>query len=384
MKLRRPILILVSLLGAYGITAIAYRADQVRYQTHQSEELFRWAKQVAIEAEGLATHARSQGNPDPAGWAIGFLGQAVEPRIMKVSKLRKLDTSGDNEYANLDLSRLQYEFGKVATPENGEGFLVRIYLSYRGFLDARSKLGNDVTFAGFLAMCFFGFWGGLGFFFKSRQKGSEAEALPEGHEPAVSIQPQFSSPEFRERLLKGRENLTQLGAEFREIVRGTHHLTTAAVKSRDAVRGMRDGLHKRIGAIHANRAELKEGRQLFNEAEALLRQITPKAGLAKRDVLALTALVQRMSEAHQRTEAVVRDLEVGLEPMATDADLAFHSYSDLFQVTARMNQHITQTKETLIAQARLTQEMTQELPKVPKASKTEESESTEPSGQLVA
>jgi hypothetical protein len=75
----------------------------------------------------------------------------------------------------------------------------------------------------------------------------------------------------------------------------------------------------------------------------------------------LYKLVQRMRKQNQANEGTMARIEVQLEPWATDADLAFQSYEDVFRATGAMDGHIRKTTETLLAQAKMIQGLNQRL-----------------------
>ena len=209
----KPLLrITLSIVLAVASTAGVYFWDQSRNSTYQINEALQWARQIAVQAEGLAIEGRSVGQPDPAAWAIGFLSQAVEPRTMRISKFKRpLGTQ-------IEFYRTEngiFDYGKVAQPENGEGFRVRIPLAFRGFLGARSKAESDLA----LLLLFLCFLTPISILVLRLSPDSNTKVL------AGCLVPEW--------LKESELTIMGLGVALRDLVKDAHGLAAHTVKSRE-------------------------------------------------------------------------------------------------------------------------------------------------------
>ncbi len=347
MKPSRNLIIAGCVIGAVLVTALTTAVDRQRSGVHQAREALFWSRQVAAQAEGMFLAARQKGERDPIGWATSFLTQGTEPRAMRIVKFQA-DSGGLPENYDYRREAGQFEFQKVFTPEDGYGVKITIQLPYVGFLGAKSRFAGDAAAFFFCVASFCLLFAGA--MWKWGPK-----------------------PDFRIKALirvwlgEFKTVLTQLGVHIREMVREAQNLAVAAAKSKSATGELRDRIHGGINDLREGREALKEAVQSAAHAEAKALNIAIEASkLGEGSSLGALAedlhrLVQKIRKLSQTGEACLGRVEVGMEPLATDADLAFHSYEDVFRATNEMDGHIRKTTETILGQARMMQSLNGEL-----------------------
>ena len=127
---------------AAGVTTGIYLVDAEQWNLYQSRSALNWARQISAQAEGMAFSARQKGEADPIGWAVNFLTQGNEPRIMKVKKVILADDEADE---NSQISSPKtFTYTKLFTAEDKTGIRVEIALDYVGFLGAKTRIANDL------------------------------------------------------------------------------------------------------------------------------------------------------------------------------------------------------------------------------------------------
>ena len=375
----RPVLFVLSLLLALGMTAGAYRFDQKRFESRKISESLTWARQIATQAEGLAMNARKESIVDPMGWAVGFLAQGIEPRIMQITKV--LGSQPVQEAYLLDKQKGVFEYTKISLPEVNTGIRIRISVPFRGFLDARSRFGDDVTTLAFLLLSWlaivFAVGLPLGWQFHQRQRDDLTDAQTHDRtamdEPELPVLPLDRRIDLAGWALEARHLLTGLGMNVREILRSAARLAHASARSHDAVTPIRERIHVQLREIRTVRKILK------NEAEVIQlvnlavkdcfieenRKRTSRASLGEGDktmrMSQIAFLLETLKKTNQLSESAIRGLEIGYEPMVTDADIAFESHSDVVAACQTMNEFVTRTKSNLIEQARQMQSLLKEV-----------------------
>lgn len=328
---------------AVAVTWTTYRLDRVRGLWGQSEEALRLSRQISMQVESLALYARQNSiEKDPLQWAARYFSQGTQARVVQVSKVLKIYT--EDHFIDPDTQR--FEFIKVSYPEKGEGLRVVIQLGYRGFLAAQSRVTGDFLLILFFSLnCWF-FWNLWG------QRNASSRGV------AMAAQEKYLN--FKSQVMSWAQEahgvLTQLGVNFRELVRSAHQLAQATQKSREAITQIRMRIHERLTEIHTSQKELKEAGKIVAQAESLLMRIRTQA-TASPDLEQVSQMINQIRKIHEQTERNARQLEITLEPLVTDADIAFHAYANVHSVTEEMSRSITQTKQAMLGQARLMKDL---------------------------
>jgi hypothetical protein len=342
------------------MTGLIYLYDSQRSARHQTDELLRWARQIAAQAEGLALNAREHEESDPIGWAVGYLTQGAEPRVMKVTKYASIQLAQPRESFQFDRKARVFDFVKILTPEDGTGVRIQLFPEVLGFLGAKSRVSNDLAIAAVFLACFFFFFTSTGRYFGFRLVSPASEKASD------------LKPRIREWVGEAKQVLTQLGLHVRELTREAQNLAVAAAKSRSAMSGLRDSVHGGIRDVHAGRQSLRQMQALLAQAESA--DASPE----------IQRFFSQMRELVKSADAAVKDIELQLEPWSTDADEAFHSYDDVFRASESMTSHIRKATETMIGQARLMQSLTGQLAEVSSAEKTPARKSSAANGKAMA
>jgi hypothetical protein len=347
MTLRSALPLAGSIAAALAVTTAAYLVDIQRQHVHDTAAGLKWARQVASQAEGMLFTARSRGEQDPLGWVIDYLSQGAEPRAIRVSKVEEL--SGQPETYSLDRSTQILDYVRILSPENGTGIRVKLQMPYTGFLGARTAVWND-----FAAVAFFGVTLAL-----------ILGATRRGHRRGSDVRMRKLVVAW---LKEAKTLLTQLGINIRELVREAQNLAVAAGKSRNAMSELRNRIHGQMREIHETRESLKEATRTAVQAEVATLNLVLEAsrmgehgkrmaGLAEE----LHKHVQKLRKVNGGCEEMMGKVEVQMEPWATDADIAYHSYDDVFRATQGMDGHIKNTTASILDQARMIQSLGGEM-----------------------
>ena len=347
MNFKRVTQIITSFILAGTVTAAVFHIDRERVRFHETVEALQWAKQIAAETDGMAFAARAKGETDPIGWATGLLAQGVEPRIMQVTKIHLDYTPETPEIFETKLEEQVFEFSKVLTPEDGMGVKIKIRLDYPGFLGTHTRLESDIRLAALFTMSFF-----LAFFSTSGVFGLARKGDP------------FLKPLVLAWASEAKSLLTQLGMHIREMVREATLLTRAVGKSRDTVSSLRENIHARINEIHQARKVFSDAKALTAEAEKTALSIAIEANRLGPDgnrvaelAQSLHSAVKRLLQINQSAETSIIRVQQELEPWATDADVSFHAYDDVFRASESLNASIRKTTQALLGQAKLIQNL---------------------------
>ena len=350
MSRKRLFHISTSVAAALAATLGAVALDAQRSGVHQATAGLNWARQIASQVEGLSFKARDTGEADPLGFAVNYLAQGVEPRLIHITRLTNSDASAQNtETYLLDRAVGTFDYSRILTPETGAGVRIQLVLGYNGFLGAKSPLASDGLAAAFFAFCF-----GISFFLTSRLFGfsdsTRIRAL------------------VTEWVGGAKSHLTRLSVHVREMVRQSQRLAASSGKSRGLVGELRDKIHDGINGLRDGRQFYQDGESIAARAESLALNAAIEAnrigGDARRIADMATELhrcIQSLRAVNRKGQALVQSFERHIEPWATDADIAYHAFDDVKDATEHLSRHIRSTTETLLGQARLIQSLNQEL-----------------------
>lgn len=311
----------------------------------ETESLTLLARQLATATEGLAFYARAKGERDPMAWAADRLAQGVEPRVLKIQAYK--DTPGQAlEKAGFDSRTGRFELSRVVAPEDGTALRIQLDRSPMGFLGFEGRFAEDLaTAAIFLGSALV--LAAPALRRRSRGRSAESDRIRRA---------------IRTWLKSAKAALIELGTHMRETVRCAHDLTVAAAKSRGSVGELRDRIHRELLDVHRARQTLRGAREFELKLEAQLLNVVLEASRAGEKGSRLLSLVEElrrevsgMRRIHEEAEAAVSQLERRLEPMAVDADVAFHSFDEVFKTSQGMDGHIRRTTESMLAQAKLIQ-----------------------------
>jgi hypothetical protein len=335
---------------ATAVTAVTAALDLQRSGVQQTQAGLAWARQVASQAEGMSLRARENGERDPIDWAVNYLSQGVEPRLVRISPAHVLDSSAQNtESYQLSRERGIFDYTRIFSPEDGTGVHIQLTMGYLGFFGARSALANDFLVALFFGLCF-----AIAFLRTGRYFG-------------------FDDARYLRLLVSqwvsgAKAQLTRHGAHIREMVRQSQRLAAGAGRSRGLVEGLRSRIHEGLTELHGSREFYREGENIAARAEQLALNIAIEAnrlgGDARRIADMASELHRRIQALHgvnRKGQALVQSLERRIEPWTTDADLAYHAFDEVRDATQLLGQHIRSTTESLLGQARLIQGLNQEL-----------------------
>ena len=320
--------------------AVSY-VDQSRGTSHASGKGLALARQIVSQAEGLTLTAQEKNEKDPVGWAVGYLAQGSEPRTVYISKVR-MQGSQSSELFNYQAGDGTFDYQKLILPESNVGIRIKVGTGFLGFMGTTSRLTSDLgRLAFFLMVC------GFSFMAVPRSKGA-----PELDEDTLK-------QAIQDWVAQAKNLLIQSGVHVREVVREAHNLVMAAATSRDLTQALREKIHLGLTQLNETKRAMRELDKAASDAEVVSLNLvigTTRLGEQGTELSkmaqALHREVQRMRKLEQQSESAVKKLEAELEPWATDADMAYHSYDGVFGTTGKMDGHISKTTESLWNQAK--------------------------------
>ena len=345
MKGNRGFHLLCSIFIAATALGAASAWDNSRGKSTETLISLNWARQLVSQAEALALNARDKGEKDPLGWAIRFMSQSVEPRMMKVTRFTG-GLDGLTELTREIDSPRALEYSKVFSTDTGSGFKFHIFLGYRGFFGAKTPLGSDLSRFAFFTVFFI-----LSFFMTGRFFGLSGQFKRGSTRLHLKIRSWVSNV---------KETITKMGIHIRDLLKEAHHLTEIAVKSRDAVGALRDKLHLNLSSVDAGRKSLREAQQGFMQSETVVLNMINEAtrlGAPGSPILKMAnelhAQLRTTTEKIRVSEKAVRQIQVEMEPWCADADEAYHTYDDFFESTKKLSSHAKETTQSILDHSKM-------------------------------
>ncbi|MFN7684648.1 MAG: hypothetical protein ACK5QT_04460 [Oligoflexia bacterium] len=306
------------------------------------------ARQLASAAEGLVLAAQQKNISEPAHWAISYLSQGVEPRLIQISKERT--TSEElNENARPGVVEYRKPFA-LTGKDAGTGIRILVTLPRAGFLGATTPLKRDAaTFAVFVFLTGF-----FGLALSIRAQNYTRQQFEARQKRLGTI-----VPELREVLLAIGKQLKDIFGRFEELGNSSTEAHQNVVRARTSYHQSLQAVRKAIQAIHD-----LNGHGLHVEAATLNMMV--QSGRQDPDSALLSARLAHeqlldMRHRQQSLQKLLLELERKLEPVATDLDLSFHAMQQTEQTLREVPAEIQRTGERMTAQARIFQTIRQEL-----------------------
>lgn len=305
------------------------------------------ARQLASAAEGLVLAAQQKNIPEPAAWAITYLAQGVEPRLIQISKER----GGSEELNTSRAGVVDYRKPFTLTGKDaGAGIRIIVTLPPSGFLGTTSDLKRDAA-----TLAVFGLLTGIfGLFLSLRATRFARMSVEERQRRLGQLVPEL------------REVLLGIGRQLRDIFGRFEELGSSANEAQENVHRARQSFHQ---SIHSVRKVIRSIDDLAGHcihAEAATLNVMAQSGRqdAASAILSARLAHQQMVEIRKKQEALqklLHELERRLEPVSTDLDLSFHALKGSQQTLSEVPAEIQRTGERMTAQARIFQTLNQEL-----------------------
>jgi hypothetical protein len=322
-----------------------------------------WARQIVSQSEALLSHTHERLEDSSIEWVIRSLAVGPEGRPVQVALLKPDSAVTENEKYRYHSKTGVFSYIKVLDSSTGAGIRLHIHLRYIGFLGAHTPLSNDVSIGIFFVLCCLAFLYLLrplfeknfppevsGFFEDDTHTQPQLfdqellkDAAIEVRKAPIRISPlapvenvdsfvQQKQAEVRMHMMsrvtpwitEARGVLMQLGLNVRDMTKEAQVLATTAGRSRDSV--------EKLSQITS---ELKDVTQSL-EASIIQNVSAPM------DV----ALQKLINQAKELTEK-----------SCSEAETALQSYDAFSKVTQDLSGHITQTKESLLNEARMMQSL---------------------------
>ncbi len=339
-----------ALIAAATFTALVYGADSLRQGSSDHDWAFRLAHQVLSQAEAFLLAERSEGRAASLDSVVRNLTQGLDPRVIHVMKIRGPYTSLPSVVSE-DQSEGLYVLSKVLSTD-GEGVKIQVQIPATGFLGTRSLFFRDLS-----VLLFFAFMSAFAYLAQiewERQRGVLAPVEEIGP-AAVREEPLFSaSTSASEKpVTRQRELLKQVGVRFKATFDLARQIAVASAKTHSHVADLRDGLHIEIDRLRESQALSAESQQFIDHIEAIALNlvIEGKSTLGEQ----LHPLIRQLRQSVRSSQLTLRDLELQLEPWATDADLAFHTFAEAEAAAKGMDEQLPAVKAAMIEHAKLLQ-----------------------------
>ncbi len=341
---RRHIHLTLSITLALLATTGTVLLDRQRSDVHQSRTGLAWARQIATQAWGMTLKAKEAGTLDPLNWAVSYLAQGEEPRLIKITKMPLDDDALQvPESFLLDNVNGLFEYTKVFAPEESAGIRIQLNIGYTGYLGTKSGFANDLLvsltlFIYFVASVlatgrYFGFGG------SARLRNEVSECVG-----------------------RAKTQLAHLGGNIREMVRQAQRLAQHAMRTQKFVGDLRENIHTGLTRIHDSGKLFDGADQISSRAESVALSAMIEANRIGGEASRIAAMAEELHRAilklrdiNHQGKTLILDIEKQIEPWSTDADVAFHSYDEVRETAQVLSAQITKTTASLVGQAKLIQ-----------------------------
>lgn len=349
MKLSPKIHLWVALFYAAGASALGYWADSQYRLSRAKGVSTELARRVVTQAESLALAAREKGQEDPLKWSANILAQGPGASQYHISPFQfdpsvPVEAGGERVY--FDPDRGLVSFAKLTEPRNSTGFHVEVPVQAEWFLGAPNRVTGDSLFV---------------FFFLLTTLAVHAliRVVGFGEDSGVSSGMAELTREFAG---EARSSLVRFATHVRDMVRESAAISTGAARSRDRVGEIRGRLHEQLKLLQEFRDTAKECLSNGQEAETVALNLViesthlgekgkPIGAMAEQ----LHKYVQKLRHLGKHAEEAGQAVQVNLEPMGTDSDLAFHSFENLPTQAASLDTQIRMVTEWVVEHAKFVQ-----------------------------
>ncbi len=350
----RSLHLILCLVFSLLASVLAYSWSDRAETKSQTERGLQLARQVAMQIDALALHAREKQIQDPLGWAVTFLTQGAEPRVLKVFKFEGSPGMETVETQAFDRATGVFDYSKLLQPETGRGVRIQVQAPYSGFLGARTRANNDLLLAIFFLL--------------------------------VQVTTYFSSAWFfglsGERRLRRvvttwvgdvRVVLTRFGTHIRELLRDEQMLMKSAADTHALLAALDAKINDQLQAVQeAQRAHWDHAQMLKRVETLTLSAVIESSRLGpggKRLAEINEELHRLVSKKQELIQSSGEGLEAsaqGMEDWAEDVRKASEMMITLFGATRSIGDGLKGTTETVMSQAKLMKELniqlSQELP----------------------
>lgn len=317
-------------------TTVTVKVDHARVRHSHEEFGLRWARQVASQAEALASYARRNGKRDPLVWAARTLQQGKEPRLIHVYKAKTRSSTDPLESWVFDGDSGGFDYIKVIQARKQEAIRVLVFTEYVGFLGTREKGENDIAIGVFWLVSFL-----ISFFFMLR--------TPLAHTSEKQIRKKVG-----EWVQSSKVILIELGGQIRDIIREATGLVVAAKKSREELDPLREKIDSGLSEVIRFRKHMNEctdeANRLVNEIELMNSESDPdqKQALLPQLSSRMGELSKKTHEIIDETETLAQKVQGELEDCIQQVDRAYTVYDDVFRSSSGMEGTIQEMTRTLM------------------------------------
>lgn len=379
----RLITLILSLGAGAAATVALKQFDQQRSESARLDAARHWTSQISHQIDSVARAAREQGDPDPVGSAVNLLAQGVEPRQATLLKIQG-DLDFVKERVRVDSVKGQvsrwFESSRIFSSETGVGVKISIRLEEWGFLGARSKFQADLQ----LALCTVAL--GLTFFLLI--------GWPTGliGKSSAHVKAELKKEQdLRDALLldwvtRAKGMVQKSGGHVRDVISDVNIIAEQLSKSRECLKGVREGIHSEITSLHGRHFRVKAMDQILKQVPSQLQQtksildsLGPTAKKAGDAFTTLSESVNQLQEQVRESIAEMETIERQLEPWSMDADIAFHAFVDADKAFHAMSNNLRLTIGALVEQVQTIKEIqpTPSGPKTPASSMSDQKASHE-------
>ncbi len=349
MKLSPKIHLWVALFYAAGASALGYWADSQYRLSRAKGASTELARRVVIQAESLALAAREKGQEEPLKWSANILAQGPGSNQYHISPFQfdptvPVEAGGERVYFDPDRSLVSY--AKMTEPRNSTGFHVEVPVQAELFLGAPNRVTGDSLFVFFFVLTTLAVHALIRF-------------VGFGEDSGVSSDMAELTREFAG---EARTSLVRFATHVRDMVRESAAISMGAARSRDRVGEIRSRLHDQLKTLQEFRDTAKECLVNGQEAETVALNLViesthlgekgkPIGAMAEQ----LHKYVQKLRHLGKHAEDAGQAVQVNLEPMGTDSDLAFHSFENLPTQAASLDTQIRMVTEWVVEHAKFVQ-----------------------------
>ncbi len=349
MKLSPKVHLWIALFYAAGASALGYWADSQYRLSRAKGASTELARRVVIQAESLALAAQEKGQEEPLKWSANILAQGPGSNQYHIAPFQfdpSVPVEAGGERVHFDPERGLVSYAKLTEPRSSTGFHVEVPVQAEMFLGAPNRVTGDSLFVFF-------------FFLTTLAVHALIRFVGFGEDSGVSSSMAELTREFAG---EARTSLVRFATHVRDMVRESAAISMGAARSRDRVGEIRSRLHDQLKVLQDFRDTAKECLVNGQEAEAVALNLViesthlgekgkPIGAMAEQ----LHKYVQKLRHLGKHAEDAGQAVQVNLEPMGTDSDLAFHSFENLPTQAASLDTQIRMVTEWVLEHAKFVQ-----------------------------
>ncbi len=346
----------VSLALGFYLSTLIYQFNIQTQDKHTVTVANSMVQQTLTQIDGLILTARQLGDADPLGWAVSVLNQGSGTTLLRVKRVFVEANQTTIEESHFNPATGIFQFIKMINPGDRSGVSLVIQLQPARFLALESKfLGDIAAFALFVLFSFLSYF----ILYRAGNRHTRSPLISELSSDLPKTDLKNLADGFTHEALALRtKDLTQsfirMSHGIKEIITSSRDLAVASAQARDRVVDIHQQVHQDFVNIQNSSLLLRHSKQASVNAEInalnLVIEANRMGDQGKRMIPSLEELhrnLQKVRQAQVSSNDTISRIEKKLIPLSQNTEIAQQAFNDLFEITARLNDSISKTKEVM-------------------------------------